>query len=558
MGQIVSAAAKPKRCNLNQLSQVPTPAAGEYILVSSDNSMNAAGQGNFDCYIEGDGQKAATELELKEIDEGLKSVVAQFADEEYDYTFHVAANGRLNQNITSVNVGSTYKLKYTANVTAGKVNVYAYNGNTLVQSLGSIYQDGELEVTIPANTTRMNLLGVNPTTTEAGDLFFNITNKGGVTILQEDVDKLNDEIFGTTKETQFVSTVDSKVLAELYLPLADSTYKVKAMSATSTGMVMNMMVSASNQNILNIGNIGTAYSGKIIPFADRTNGVMLGYFILNYTGTDYTKGGTLAVDVSKATDINNSPRIKKYLERQKNIVLCGDSLFGAQSQNLLTSLLIGNVDKKVANGGFAGCRMAWRVADGTNAYDPLSFVSVADAIVSGDWSAQVAAANSIPAKYYNERVAELQDVDWTKPTTLLIEYSNNDLTGGVQIGDLWTAGSTTFDKTTLLGALNYGLNKILTAYPKTRVIVFTPAWRYMSNQPPYSYTNANGDSVATYSAAIKENCARLGISVWDFAAYGGRNEWSRTVLLQDDSHYNIDGFAELAEMLARVDDNDMM
>lgn len=67
MGQIVSSAAKPKRCNANQLSQVPTPAAGEHILVSSDNSMNADGQGNFDCYIVGDGTTAATALELKKI-----------------------------------------------------------------------------------------------------------------------------------------------------------------------------------------------------------------------------------------------------------------------------------------------------------------------------------------------------------------------------------------------------------------------------------------------------------------------------------------------------------
>lgn len=69
MGQIIGGAAKPKRCNANQLSQVPTPAAGEYILVSSDNSMNAAGQGNFDAYVEGDGVTAATALELKKIDD---------------------------------------------------------------------------------------------------------------------------------------------------------------------------------------------------------------------------------------------------------------------------------------------------------------------------------------------------------------------------------------------------------------------------------------------------------------------------------------------------------
>lgn len=64
MGQIVSSAAKPKRCNLNKLSQLGTPAAGEYILVSSDNSMNAAGQGNFDAYVVGDGRTAAAALPL--------------------------------------------------------------------------------------------------------------------------------------------------------------------------------------------------------------------------------------------------------------------------------------------------------------------------------------------------------------------------------------------------------------------------------------------------------------------------------------------------------------
>ena len=65
MGQIVGGSAKTKRCNIRQLSQLGTPAAGEHILVSSDNSMNAAGQGNFDCYIEGNGTDAATALELK-------------------------------------------------------------------------------------------------------------------------------------------------------------------------------------------------------------------------------------------------------------------------------------------------------------------------------------------------------------------------------------------------------------------------------------------------------------------------------------------------------------
>lgn len=64
MGQIVGLNAKPKRANQNALSLAPIPASGEIILVSSDNSMNAAGQGNFDCYIVGNGTTAATALPL--------------------------------------------------------------------------------------------------------------------------------------------------------------------------------------------------------------------------------------------------------------------------------------------------------------------------------------------------------------------------------------------------------------------------------------------------------------------------------------------------------------
>lgn len=69
MGQIVSSAAKPKRCNKNQLNKLGVLAAGLHVLVSSDNSMNAAGQGNFNSYIIGDGSHAATALELKQIDD---------------------------------------------------------------------------------------------------------------------------------------------------------------------------------------------------------------------------------------------------------------------------------------------------------------------------------------------------------------------------------------------------------------------------------------------------------------------------------------------------------
>lgn len=85
MGQIVSTAAKPKRCNANQLSQLGVLAAGLHVLVSTDNSMNAAGQGNFDAYIVGDGTTASTALSLHKIETIAEALNEQINGAPTDY-----------------------------------------------------------------------------------------------------------------------------------------------------------------------------------------------------------------------------------------------------------------------------------------------------------------------------------------------------------------------------------------------------------------------------------------------------------------------------------------
>lgn len=70
MGQIIGRTAKPDACNLRSLSSFGTPAAGQHILVSTDNSAMQNGQGNFDAYVVGDGVTAATALELLPIPKG--------------------------------------------------------------------------------------------------------------------------------------------------------------------------------------------------------------------------------------------------------------------------------------------------------------------------------------------------------------------------------------------------------------------------------------------------------------------------------------------------------
>lgn len=133
MGQIVSLAAKPKRCNKNQLSQLGTPAAGEHILVSSNNSMNAAGQGNFDCYIEGNGQTAAAALELKwiadkELAKNSKNAISNsVVYEEVD---------TINNRISEIGGGSKSVIDYHDVAQGGQIT---FNAITLSQDGDELY-----------------------------------------------------------------------------------------------------------------------------------------------------------------------------------------------------------------------------------------------------------------------------------------------------------------------------------------------------------------------------------------------------------------------------------
>lgn len=164
MGQIVSTAAKPKRCNKNQLSQLGVLAAGLHVLVSSDNSMNAAGQGNFDCYIEGDGTKAATELDLvkinKEENERLDALdLAVFGEPSEDIEIDIqttagSAVPTSPRHPCVLQANRTYTLVYTG--TASQITIYFRDSS---DSLVGVYVDDGVstktqESFTPSNNTK--------------------------------------------------------------------------------------------------------------------------------------------------------------------------------------------------------------------------------------------------------------------------------------------------------------------------------------------------------------------------------------------------------------------
>lgn len=218
MGQIVSSAAKPKRCNLNQLSQVPTPAAGEHILVSSDNSMNAAGQGNFDCYIKGDGTTAATALELKAID----NVTTEFQSETIQIPVtiskgrfdsngnYVAENTRRSTNKISVTTGEKYLISVNIGTSSAIAYLGQWNGDTFV-GIPSEFAHGtgnavDREYIVPSGVDTIALSSTNTTAPSLKKVVSSVvaksyTKEESNTLLDGKVDKVTGKGLSTNDFT---------------------------------------------------------------------------------------------------------------------------------------------------------------------------------------------------------------------------------------------------------------------------------------------------------------------------------------------------------------------
>lgn len=163
MGQITGKNDFLSRVNLRDLATLPTPAAGEHILVSSDNSMNANGQGNFDCYIMGDGTTAADKLVLQSttkniitVEEKTLATLSDFRPNSCISKTNVlgAANSHFAlhnfpvsgyEEITIHAYSTSYKIAFTC-LLDSEYNVVKWYNSTSVQTHDYTFKPAELGV----------------------------------------------------------------------------------------------------------------------------------------------------------------------------------------------------------------------------------------------------------------------------------------------------------------------------------------------------------------------------------------------------------------------------
>lgn len=123
----------------------------------------------------------------------------------------------------------------------------------------------------------------------------------------------------------------------------------------------------------------------------------------------------------------------------------------------------------------------------------------------------------------------------TNADVMTIQYGTNDIRyvgSSISIGAIAEIGSSDFDKTTVYGAWQYSLEKILTYNPSIKLIVIIPpCWTNHTN-----WTLEEFQEVKTYITAIKEVCALYRVRVVDLDSLSNVNKYTYTILTPDGIH----------------------
>lgn len=265
--------------------------------------------------------------------------------------------------------------------------------------------------------------------------------------------------------------------------------------------------------------------------------------IINLSGT-FSNSKTLH-NICSGAIINSTPSCDVYAKIDetvakvlsgKTIVCFGDSLFGMHRGDASTPAYIAETTgATVYNVGFGGCRMSTHPSTG---YAEFSMWALAKAIHDNDWTSQDGAVSS-GVDYFTEQLDLLKSIDFNNVDIAIIHYGTNDFNGGIGIG----ADSPADSYLTLCGALRYSIEQLLSAYPKLRIYVSVPVFRYWTAEDSTvtysdSYTNDNSNTLVEFVEAIKAVAKEYHLPCID-GYYGlGVNKINASTFLSDGTHFN--------------------
>lgn len=593
MGQIISSAAKPKRCNANQLSQVPTPAAGEYILVSSDNSMNAAGQGNFDCYIVGNGRDAATALELKKINTEIYTTIETYVSVDFssltknnkyiNSSNQWVASGADYNNSYNVSVDNAKKLRITGRGPSGSIIAFLKSNSTVGNAV-NFCDDYPRRIVIPANTTTEYSIPTDCTLvyvfnrTYADDMLpasFDLlreTQANHLDVLQSQVEELSTQVEDIDVDaiTQLETQVnggnrDVTITLEQGYAQSNGTSSIQVFTNLNTRVLSCVLRGAYNIKTnadyvirgVTAWNGGTATEGTL-PTSNITGVTNSTNLVTQAALTEYNCDGTFDYTIITFCKEDASATISP----SENIVeSCVDEVVGIEQkvQNLEANVGTYRVVRKAL---FMGDSINYGLASYFN--DTKSGVREVTTNRISDYFAQMKGVqvDNIAARGTGY-VADTRNLGngWEKAQ--VTDYSNynlvciclgiNDYIQHVNIGTLEANA-----EGTVIGNMTRIINKIMTDNPLCKVVIFSPynSWGQVCDDSWSEYQVADyygdestdyalgyaigGHTLTDYIAAIDSVCAAYHIQHVKLSESGMINKANIKKVLADGLHPIVD------------------
>ena len=314
--------------------------------------------------------------------------------------------------------------------------------------------------------------------------------------------------------------------------------------------------------------IGASYDVGYVGDINKTEGYGTEEFTIP-SGANYivinmrepAKLGNVPVIEKFSTYIENIPteldKIQTELDKYatlkgKTIVNLGDSIFGQETRDNrspVSYLLSEYTGANVINCAFPGTRMSSRGA--SSVYNCFDFPSIAQAIVSGDFTTQEntlttdnAGDNVIPYQYDNN-FPKLKAIDWAQVDIITLNYGTNDWTANVSLENFKAAAIE-------------NIGAIMEKYPHITVILISPTWRFWYNADGTYMEDSterlnNGINLVAVCDADKEIAGSLNINLID--AYNiGINKYNRAYYFPttelDGTHHAENGRKKLARYLA--------
>ena len=234
----------------------------------------------------------------------------------------------------------------------------------------------------------------------------------------------------------------------------------------------------------------------------------------------------------------------------KTVVCFGDSLFGMYSGNNSAPAYVAKyTGATVYNVGFGGCRMSEHPYP---EYDEFCMYALANAVASGDWSAQDAEVANNGSANFPEHLALLKSIDFGAVDAIVIHYGTNDFAAGSGVAIDNTSNPKATN--TLCGALRYSVETLLTAYPHLNIFISLPAFRFWTaDDGTVTYsdekTDVNGKTFLEFVDALAKTAKEYNLPVID-CYYGlGINKSNAAAFLSDGTHHNVEGRKRFGEYI---------